>query len=123
MREQGTYWYGLKDGIWKYWHANGRMKRSMTWHRGVLQGEFADFDELGNVVKYGRYSDSKLQGKVYYYTANMPVEYYEKGIMKRYLDLTKVDHNAHPVISYLKKLFKKKAKVEVVNDSKDIRRK
>lgn len=125
MREQGTYWYGLKDGFWKYWHPNGRMKKSMTWHRGELQGDFADFDENGSVIKCGRYRNNKLQGKVYYYTSNTPVkvEYYEKGVMKKYLDLTKVDHNAHPVVSYLQKLFKKKTEVEGKNDSKDVRRK
>lgn len=124
LREQGAYWYGLKDKEWKYWNANGRMRKLVTWKRGVLSGDFADFDEEGNMLRYGTNRKNQLQGKVVYYVQNKPskVEYYSHGTLQS------VDTIAVPVIQItkvsepVKKLNKQKADLEKRIDAKDKRR-
>jgi hypothetical protein len=115
MREQGGYWY-----------PNGRMKKTVTWHRGILRGDFADFDEDGNVVRLGEYKKDKIEGRVLYYDKNAPskMEYYHRGIMLRSQDLASVNKgDSHPVVAALKKLFKKKAQIETKSNSKEVLKK
>lgn len=110
LREQGYYWYGLKDKEWRYWYPNGKMKRMITWHKGVLNGDFADFDKDGNLARYGKYRKDKLTGKVYLYELNKlsQIEFYHDGLLIKSDKISDAKKDPQPVTGFLKKLFKKK---------------
>jgi hypothetical protein len=110
LREQGMYWYGLKDKEWKYWSPNGKIKRTLTWKKGILHGDFADFDQDGYLVKYGQYKRGLLCGHIYYYEANKLslIETYRRGVSVKSVKINDAKKDPHPVASFLKKLFKKK---------------
>jgi len=59
LLEKGEVKYGLKDGQWRTWHPNGRLKRVETWRRGVLHGDQLQFNEKGEFLGSSRYVNGK----------------------------------------------------------------
>lgn len=48
--EQGSFSDGLKDGVWKYWYANGNLKRLEKWVKGVKKSNVEDYDIDGKLI-------------------------------------------------------------------------
>ncbi len=72
LREEGPYVNGLKNGYWKYYQANGNLKRVEKWVMGVLQEnaqETAKIDvkrtinpQTGKLAFKGAYRNGKPDG-------------------------------------------------------------
>lgn len=62
--EKGSFTYGLKNGVWKRWHNNGKLSSIEQWEDGLLNGAFSEFDQNSIHVKSGEYLDGNLHGKV-----------------------------------------------------------
>jgi hypothetical protein len=50
LLEKGTFSNGLKNGIWKYWYANGNLKRVEKWNKGVVNGNILEYDKDGALI-------------------------------------------------------------------------
>lgn len=60
--EKGTFYYGLKDGLWKKWYVNGRLKQKENWKKGVLHGKYITYNENGEKLIKGYYKNGKKDG-------------------------------------------------------------
>ena len=71
---QGTFEYGLKDGIWQKFYAPGGLKERLTWRKGVLHGTASFYGPTGNPIKKLNYKKGDLHGKQYYYSGKNELE-------------------------------------------------
>ena len=62
LLEKGTFYYGLKDGLWKEWYLNGNLNKIENWKIGILHGKFKTFNEKGEKLINGRYKKGKKDG-------------------------------------------------------------
>lgn len=54
--------YGLKDGLWKYWHKNGKLKLLEYWNNGFRDGTFITYDSKGDIIQKGHYRNNLKEG-------------------------------------------------------------
>ena len=59
---KGNYYYGLKDGTWKYWFPDGKLKRVINWHKGLLDGTSKIYNKEGVLVRTMEYKNGQLKG-------------------------------------------------------------
>lgn len=52
---EGTFKGNKHHGKWKNYDLEGRIYAESTWEKGVKEGEFIDYDTLGNIVNQGIY--------------------------------------------------------------------
>lgn len=52
----------VKDKHWKYFDVRGTLRIEEHWSNGVLQGEYAAYDENGRVVERGFYENGEKSG-------------------------------------------------------------
>lgn len=62
LAEKGKFKKGLKTGIWKSWHPNGRIQTTQHWRNGMKIGLFYHYDENGTIAEKGYYRRDKKQG-------------------------------------------------------------
>ncbi len=60
--EQGDFFYGLKDGVWKTWSRDGQLKKTLEWHKGEKSGDFVSYDSSGNIIEKGRFRKNQKIG-------------------------------------------------------------
>lgn len=63
IAEQGEFHYGLKDDTWKLWYENGKLKEVKSWTRGIASGSYKSFDDKGNLVVSGKFSNNEKNGR------------------------------------------------------------
>ena len=98
--EQGEFFYGLKNGIWKTWFRNGQLKETMEWYKGEKSGDYVSYDSLGNAIEKGRFRKNQKTGSwINLQTKDTIV--YKKGDVFVKEEKPKKD-------SFFKRLFKKK---------------
>jgi hypothetical protein len=52
LKEQGVFWRGLKDGVWKTWNQDGTLKQVIAWHEGAIaSGKRLSFWQRLNIFK------------------------------------------------------------------------
>lgn len=61
---EGSYLFGLKQGVWKAWRDDGHLNGVTTWRRGVKDGPFTEYDSVGRPLRKGTYRSSALSGKL-----------------------------------------------------------
>ncbi|MEP0266063.1 hypothetical protein [Dokdonia sp.] len=79
LAEQGNFYYGLKDGIWKSWYDNGNVEKVISYHKGVAQGNYYAYDTSGIIKAKGHYSKGKKSGTWITYDAVSDTIKYKKG--------------------------------------------
>jgi hypothetical protein len=70
MVRQGKFEYGLKQGIWTVWYANGFKKEITVYKDGILTEERLSFDINGRIISKEKYHKGVLHGKSYFYQAD-----------------------------------------------------
>jgi|GEM_PF-2388526 len=86
LLEKGAFAYGLKDGDWLTWYANGNVATKRHWDEGIRDGDFADYNVNGQTLRKGAYRNGKLHGKVYYYANDGTIEHtdrYRNGAVRK----------------------------------------
>jgi uncharacterized protein len=51
---------GLKQGLWRTYYENGRVKTEATYKDGILNGSYKEYDENGTVKVYYQYNNGNL---------------------------------------------------------------
>ncbi len=113
ISEKGIFKYGLKDGVWKAWHKNGRLASIQEWLNGQLNGDFKKFSKDGNLIQKGKYKNDKKSGKWIDYIKQDTIVY-KKDILvvKKVSDTT-------PKRAKLKNIFKKAKAPKKAKDTTD----
>ncbi|TGD56854.1 toxin-antitoxin system YwqK family antitoxin [Flavobacterium humi] len=62
LAEQGIFKNGLKNGLWKTWHANGTLETIQKWKSGLRTGKFYHYDQNGMVTEEGNFKNNKKHG-------------------------------------------------------------
>ncbi len=55
LAESGTFNYGLKDGKWKSWYINGKLKTEVNWSNGYKDGQYLEYDKEGQIEISGTF--------------------------------------------------------------------
>jgi uncharacterized protein len=63
---------GLKQGVWKTFYDNGRIKTEANYRDNILNGAYKEYDENGNVKVFFQYVQGNLQEKAD--TAELDIE-------------------------------------------------
>lgn len=83
LKAQGYYRYGLRDGEWREWDEQGVLGRISQWKQGVENGQYAEFNDAGEVTVQGRKRDGLWHGNVrtYQFSDSLEVEqkFYRRG--------------------------------------------
>lgn len=67
---KGNFTHGLKDGEWKSWYPNGKLKSHENWDEGRKNGMQRLFDEEGNLTSKTHYANGLLHGENIFYMKN-----------------------------------------------------
>ena len=62
LLEKGTFYYGLKNDLWKKWYINGKLNKIENWKFGILHGRYTTYNENGEKLINGRYRNGKKDG-------------------------------------------------------------
>jgi hypothetical protein len=68
LKECGRFQYGVKVGVWKNWHANGKVADECAYRNGRRHGKFRAYDEEGRLVLEVRYRNGNLHGTMKRYS-------------------------------------------------------
>lgn len=55
---EGKYDYNIKNGVWKQWYENGKMKDSGRLYYGKMVGRWSFWHENGQLLSRSKYADS-----------------------------------------------------------------
>lgn len=55
MKEQGSYYDGMRQGVWKLWYGDGKLASEIEYDQDLPDGKFSSYWENGNVKLAGRY--------------------------------------------------------------------
>lgn len=112
LAEKGIFDNGLKDGIWKNWHKNGKLSKIEKWKNGFRHGDFITYTENGEKILEGKYKNHKKHGAWIDYVSKDTLVY-KKGVVipKKQKDTIKRE-------PFLKRIFKRKKKKAKKEDSK-----
>jgi len=71
----------LKEGTYKAWHENGRLKLHENYKQGKLEGKSELYSEAGKLKRVFNYKDDLLDGKQENFDAGITIKelYYDKG--------------------------------------------
>ncbi len=60
---KGTFFLGRKDGVWKVWFPNGELKEVITWKKGGKDGEFREYNNIGELLEKGKFHNGSMNVK------------------------------------------------------------
>jgi hypothetical protein len=80
LAEQGEFKNGLKVGLWKTWHPNGKIQTIQYWGNGLRSGNYYCYDENGVMTVKGKFNHDIQKGKWIDYTKQDTLVY-RKGIV------------------------------------------
>jgi uncharacterized protein len=74
---------GKKNGLWKYFYADGKLQREGTYKHGEENGYFKEYDKDGNLVTTAKYADgTKLEDVAELVKLDVRKDYYPDGKVK-----------------------------------------
>ncbi|MCF6367019.1 MAG: hypothetical protein L3J35_12560 [Bacteroidales bacterium] len=73
--QEGMYFQGKKDGVWKSYYVNGNLKSLITYVKGEKSGEAKIYYENGNIAEEGTWVVDKWVGKYKSYYKNGKLSY------------------------------------------------
>ena len=80
---KGYFKYGLMNGVWNRWYANGNLMFSGSYKNGKLQGEAKYYNKLGNIKTSKSYCNGLLNGRsLFYFEDTIIIKQYKNGIEK-----------------------------------------
>jgi len=105
LAEHGHFNYGLKNGEWRDWYENGKLKTVTNWSNGYKSGYHAEYNQDGSIEVLGSYRRNiKSNRWINYKTAD--TTYYKNDSIYSEKPKTKTS-------KFFSKLFKKRDSVEV----------
>lgn len=106
MLTKGYFKYGRKNGIWKNWYPNGKLKSETEWNDGIKNGKYLLYSTNGVLKEEGKFKKGKKHGIVKRYTINEVIEFkYKKG--KLIISQNKIKTFFTKIGSKIKALFQK----------------
>lgn len=130
--EQGEFYFGLKNKVWKNWYENGKIKNIHNWQKGMLSGKYQEFTESGRLgqnskllVVSGKYKNNRKHGRWIYYKTKDTL-YYRKG--EKVTDKKKVEEDnnvkekkgfVNKTSKFFKDIFRKKSPEEKAKAKKE----
>ncbi|NOZ47671.1 MAG: hypothetical protein GXO79_12955 [Chlorobi bacterium] len=76
MITKGYFTKGIKEGIWKYWYSDGRLKMSSNWENGKLNGIYEQYNKAGVTINRILYKEGLKNGNCYWYLADTTIVKY-----------------------------------------------
>jgi antitoxin component YwqK of YwqJK toxin-antitoxin module len=70
FKEEGSYFDGMRQGLWRAWYPDGVPASEIEYEQGVPNGKYIDFWENGNTKNSGRYITGARNGMWYKYDEN-----------------------------------------------------
>jgi hypothetical protein len=82
--EEGNFQYGRKEGTWKSWHSNGKIKTTLSYKKGKKSGTSKSYDAQGVLILVSHFKNDLLHGKYEVYESGELVEekLFRKGVEK-----------------------------------------
>ena len=62
LKENGSFYYGLKINKWQYWFDNGNMQRIENYRNGLLEGSYYVYNNKNQIITSGKYKSNKKNG-------------------------------------------------------------
>lgn len=120
--EQGTFYFGLKDGTWKSWYDNGTIEKKITYRKGIAHGSYYTYDTIGNIKTKGHYSNGEKSGTwIIYSTINDTVRYKKgKVFIKKERDSLKPTVLKRAFLWVKQKIGKKKDSLKIKESPDEI---
>jgi antitoxin component YwqK of YwqJK toxin-antitoxin module len=75
LAEAGRYKFGLKEGYWKTWFADGTLQSKTYWNKGQKDGSFYAYGPTGELVEQGSYKNNLKHGRWINYTLKDTLKY------------------------------------------------
>lgn len=111
LAEHGFFNYGLKDGQWRDWHENGKIKSVTDWSNGYKSGKYYLYEENGEILISGSFKKGiKSNTWINYKTADTT---YHKN------DSVYSEKPKSKASKFISKIFKKRDSVEVAKKKKE----
>jgi len=63
LEQEGVYQNGKEHGKWNWFYNNGQLKKVENYYYGILEGDYFEYDSLGNTIVKGYFSESKEDGE------------------------------------------------------------
>lgn len=73
--EEGSYVDNKKEGVWKTYYNNGKLKSEITYKNNIANGFARFYYKNGNVSEEGNWVNNKWDGKYKYYYENGQISY------------------------------------------------
>ena len=78
IAKYGKYWKHNKDGEWKEWYRDGRLKNKFYFNNGDLNGVCSRYSVRGDMIELAEYTDGKLNGKHVIFYPNGSIHYMQQ---------------------------------------------
>lgn len=72
---QGQCTNGYREGVWNWYHRNGKLSKTVTYVAGKYEGKVVDYHENGQIYYEGTYVNNLLEGEMKYYHENGKVDF------------------------------------------------
>ena len=83
LAEQGVFKVGLKTGLWKTWHPNGKISNLQYRKNGIKQGKNSRYTIDANLIEKGKFKNDKKQGIWINYISKDTINY-KKRLTEQY---------------------------------------
>lgn len=91
LAEQGEFKKGLKVGLWKTWHPNGKIQTIQYWDNGLKSGNYYCYDDKGDIIIKGNYRRNVMNGKWIDYIKKDTLKYSRGVVVVKKMGLSKVE--------------------------------
>lgn len=91
LAEQGEFKEGLKEGLWKTWHPNGKIQTIQYWDNGLKSGNYYCYDDKGDMIVKGNYRHDVINGKWIDYVKKDTIVYSRGVVVVKKTVLSKVE--------------------------------
>lgn len=91
LAEQGEFKKGLKVGLWKTWHPNGKIQTIQYWDNGLKSGNYYCYDDKGDMIIKGNYRHDVINGKWIDYVKKDTVVYRKGVVVVKKMVLSKLE--------------------------------
>lgn len=71
LKQDGFYFDGLQDSLWRFWTQGGQLIESSWWESGDRHGKTCYYDRRGRIESESNYRKGKLEG--------LKIDYYPSG--------------------------------------------
>lgn len=116
LLEQGEFVFGLKNSQWKEWYDNGQLKEITNWKNGLMDGNFLQYSQEGNINTKGTFNMGRkngmwidfIEGDTLYYKKGKQVDSPTERKIKREKARKEKGKLSERIGKFFRKIFPKK---------------